>query len=120
MTTIMIGIVTAIMIATETARKQDAPLDNAGAFCLCRYELQQLTCCRQCAGFFVVEELSSIIEQLELSWQTILDFYFNAFLCSFLAQAPGRASQVESKEAALYLDHFQFLQISFATRTVFT
>ena len=117
----MIEIVTTIVIATETKTSQTPRSTMPGRFpFLGRDQLQELTCCGHSAGFFVVEELSSIFEQLELSSWTIMDFYFDAFLRSFLAQAPGRASQVESKEAALYLDHFQFLQISFATRIVFT
>ena len=55
-------------------------------------QLQQLVGRGHRAGFFVIEELDSVLEQLELSSSTVSDFDFNAFLGSFFAQTPGRAS----------------------------
>jgi hypothetical protein len=82
--------------------------------------LEKLTDWKHFADFLVIEELGSIFEQLELAPSSRFHLYFNTFFCSFFAQAPGRASQIDSEEAAFYFNHVQFLQTSFAARIVFT
>jgi hypothetical protein len=81
--------------------------------------LQKLAGGKHCPGFLVVEEFGSVFEYLQLSAGTVSNFNFNAFFGSGFAQAPGRASQIESKEAASYFNHIQFLQTAFAARIVF-
>jgi hypothetical protein len=67
--------------------------------------LQELAGRKQCPRFSVIEEFGSVLEYLQLPTGTVSNFDFDSFFGSSFAQAPGRASQIESKETAFYFNH---------------
>lgn len=75
-------------------------------YVLRRDQLQQLCGWKQRAGFLIVEQLCSVFKYLELSARSISDLHFHTFFGCGFAQAPGRATQIESEKAALHFNHF--------------
>lgn len=76
------------------------------SYVLRRDYLQQLCGWKQRARFLVVEQLGSVFKDLELSARSISDLHFHTFFGCGFAQAPGRATQIESEKAALHFNHF--------------